>query len=105
GCPHKRGGVGCTYCAITPELGSRDWRCRPDQPVLEEIAYLAELGMTHIRFADEEFLAGDSDVALPFLLQLQHLVHDLPVTFDAAMRVDNIVGTRAAASCEHLLTS
>src|SRR5262249_16684776 len=95
GCPHKKGGVGCTYCAIMPDAGSRDWRPRSEDIVLREISVLAQHGVSHIRFADEEWMADQPDRALAFSEAMYDLRQkllleqiDLP-TFDLAMRVDD----------------
>lgn len=97
GCPHKRGGVGCTYCAIMPDAGSRDWQPRSDSTVMSEIALLAEYRVPHIRFADEEWMADQPDRALSFAYELQQLRKSLASrgiqmpTFDLAMRVDDVM--------------
>jgi radical SAM superfamily enzyme YgiQ (UPF0313 family) len=96
GCPHKRGGVGCTYCAIMPDAGSRDWRSRSEDAVLREVEELASRGVSHIRFADEEWMADQPDRALAFSESLGAVRRRLafegiqPPTFDLAMRVDDV---------------
>lgn len=97
GCPHKRGGVGCTYCAIMPDAGSRDWRPRSDAAIMAELRFLARNGISHIRFADEEWMADQPDRALAFARGLHDLKRDMagegvPIpTFDMAMRVDDVI--------------
>jgi radical SAM superfamily enzyme YgiQ (UPF0313 family) len=97
GCPHKRGGVGCTYCAIMPDAGARDWRPRDHAAILTELSVLARSGISHIRFADEEWMADQPDRALAFSKDLRDLERDLasdgvPMpTFDLAMRVDDVI--------------
>lgn len=97
GCPQKRGGVGCSFCAIMPSAGMRDWRARVPDNVLTEIKLLANLGVKHVRFADEEFMAGQTISALHFAQQLRSLRKELHIngitmpTFDFAVRVDDII--------------
>ena len=96
GCPRKRNGVGCSFCAIVPDINERDWKCRPLERISAELNLLARLGAKHIRFADDEFMAGQTIRALEFAATLKQLRKslraggmDLP-TFDLAMRVDDV---------------
>jgi radical SAM superfamily enzyme YgiQ (UPF0313 family) len=97
GCPHKKSGWGCTYCAIMPDAGSRDWRPRSEDSVLTELSVLAHYGISHIRFADEEWMADQPERALAFSTALHDLRRELrddgiPMpTFDMAMRVDDVI--------------
>ena len=97
GCPHKKGGWGCTYCAIMPDAGSRDWRPRTEDSVLTELSVLARYGICHVRFADEEWMADQPERALSFSHALDELRRKLlgegiPLpTFDMAMRVDDVI--------------
>jgi hypothetical protein len=95
GCPQKRNNVGCTYCAILPEAGSRDWKPRELELVMTDLSALARLGVSHVRFADEEFMANQATRAIEFARALRALRECLaPVelpTFDVAMRVDDVV--------------
>jgi radical SAM superfamily enzyme YgiQ (UPF0313 family) len=97
GCPHKKGGRGCTYCAIMPDAGSRDWRPRTADSVLTELSVLAHYGISHVRFADEEWMADQPERALTFSTALADLRRELlddgiPMpTFDLAMRVDDVI--------------
>jgi radical SAM superfamily enzyme YgiQ (UPF0313 family) len=97
GCPHKKGGWGCTYCAIMPDAGSRDWRPRSEGSVLTELSVLARYGISHVRFADEEWMADQPERALTFSNALYDLRRELlddgiPMpTFDLAMRVDDVI--------------
>lgn len=96
GCPHKRNNIGCTYCAILPDAGSQDWYRLPTSPVLEQITWLAQSGVRHIRFADEEFMADRPDEAIAFAEELEQTVGNLAASgiaapsFDLAMRVDDV---------------
>jgi radical SAM superfamily enzyme YgiQ (UPF0313 family) len=96
GCPQKRNNVGCTYCAILPEAGSRDWRPRPGDLVMTDLAALARHGVPHVRFADEEFMANQPARAVEFAHTFRALRKDLEPsfalpTFDVAMRVDDVI--------------
>lgn len=96
GCPQKRNNVGCTYCAILPEAGSRDWRPRLVDLVMTDLAALARHGVPHVRFADEEFMANQPARAVEFVHALRALRKDLEPafelpTFDVAMRVDDVI--------------
>lgn len=96
GCPQKKSGVGCSFCAIMPNNDSRDWVSRPTQAVLDEVKLLSHIGVPHIRFADEEFMAGQTIQALELakaLKQLREELHGQGVhmpTFDLAVRVDDV---------------
>jgi len=96
GCPQKKNGLGCSFCAIMPNNDSRDWISRPTTSVCDEIGLLAQLGVKHLRFADEEFLAGNTAQALKLARHLKNLKEDLRSaglkipTFDFATRVDDI---------------
>lgn len=96
GCPQKKGGVGCSFCAIMPNNDSQDWWARPSSRVCEEIALMAQLGATHIRFADEEFMAGQTINALKLATEMARLKEALSArglcmpTFDFAIRVDDV---------------
>lgn len=96
GCPQKRNNVGCIYCAILPEAGSRDWRPRPGDLVMTDLAALARHGVQHVRFADEEFMANQPARAMEFAHAFRALRNDLEPsfalpTFDVAMRVDDVI--------------
>jgi radical SAM superfamily enzyme YgiQ (UPF0313 family) len=96
GCPQKRNNVGCTYCAILPEAGSRDWRPRSVDLVMADLAALARHGVPHVRFADEEFMANQPARAVEFAHAVRALREDLEPaiglpTFDVAMRVDDVI--------------
>jgi radical SAM superfamily enzyme YgiQ (UPF0313 family) len=97
GCPQKRGGVGCVYCAILPEAGSRDWSPRPLSVVSEDLSRLASHGIEHVRFADEEFMAHRPAHAVEFSAAVEELAGHLAAvglsvpSFDVAMRVDDVV--------------
>lgn len=96
GCPQKRNNVGCTYCAILPEAGVRDWRPRRVDLVMTDLAALARHGVPHVRFADEEFMANQPARAVEFAHALHGLRKDLEPafelpTFDVAMRVDDVI--------------
>ncbi|HJP90902.1 MAG TPA: radical SAM protein [Pyrinomonadaceae bacterium] len=111
GCPQKRGGVGCSFCAIMPTAGSRDWRSRTETDVLAEIRILARCGVKHLRFADEEFMAGQTTSSLELAQQLLGFNQLLkteeirPPTFDFAIRVDDVVkrGKRESKQSERNL--
>lgn len=96
GCPQKRGGIGCTYCAILPDAGSRDWAPRPLDVVVEDLRQLVGVGVRHLRFADEEFMAHRPAHALEFADAVAGLWRELDAasqplpTFDVAMRVDDV---------------
>ena len=96
GCPQKKSGVGCSFCAIMPNNDSRDWVSRPTEAVLEEIRSLSYYGIKHIRFADEEFMAGQTTQALELSHAFKRLREDLQCagltmpTFDFAIRVDDV---------------
>src|SRR5581483_6083821 len=96
GCPQKRSGVGCSFCAIMPNNDSRDWVSRPTEAVLEEIKFLSHYGVKHIRFADEEFMAGQTIQAMGVSQAFKQLHEDLQSaglsmpTFDFAIRVDDV---------------
>lgn len=96
GCPQKRGGVGCSFCAIMPNNGSRAWVARPTEAVLEELTVLGELGVPHVRFADEEFMAGHTTDAVVLARALLDLKRRLTArgiampSFDFAIRVDDV---------------
>ncbi len=96
GCPQKRNNVGCTYCAILPEAGSRDWTPRSIDLVMTDLGALARHGVAHVRFADEEFMANQPARAVEFANALCLLraslepAFELP-TFDVAMRVDDVI--------------
>ena len=96
GCPQKKNGLGCSFCAIMPNNDSRDWISRPTEAVGDEIGVLAQLGVTHLRFADEEFMAGNTAQAFKLARHLKQLKADLRLaglkmpTYDFATRVDDI---------------
>lgn len=96
GCPQKKGGIGCSFCAIMPNNSSRDWVARPLEAVEDEIKLLSKHNVPHIRFADEEFMAGQTVNALDLakrLLRLKESLFNLNLkmpTFDFAIRVDDV---------------
>jgi radical SAM superfamily enzyme YgiQ (UPF0313 family) len=104
GCPQKRGGVGCMYCAILPDAGSRDWSPRPMDIVARDLREVAEWGVRHLRFADEEFMAHRPAHAIEFCSVVGDVWRELrdagtpPPTFDVAMRVDDVVRTHPGQS-------
>lgn len=98
GCPQKRNSAGCTYCAILPDGGSRDWKPRSLATVVADIVALSDARVRHVRFADEEFMANQPHRSLEFaqlvgakLAVLSSAGADWSMTFDVAMRVDDIV--------------
>ncbi len=96
GCPQKKNGVGCSFCAIMPNNLSRDWISRPLEIVVDEIRVLADLGVRHLRFADEEFMAGQTRWSLDIAERFAALKKEMDAggrvmpTFDFAARVDDI---------------
>ena len=96
GCPQKKNGIGCSFCAIMPSGDSRDWIARPPEALVQELEVLAELGVRHVRFADEEFMAGQTQAALDLalvLVETRRALLDRGVrlpTFDFAIRVDDV---------------
>jgi radical SAM superfamily enzyme YgiQ (UPF0313 family) len=96
GCPQKKNGVGCSFCAIMPNNTSRDWISRPMDVVADEIRLLSRLGVEHLRFADEEFMAGKTIWALEMAEMMANLNTEIEQqglqmpTFDFAARVDDI---------------
>jgi radical SAM superfamily enzyme YgiQ (UPF0313 family) len=106
GCPQKKGGVGCRYCAILPNAGSQDWQERPRGLVLDELATLAAAGVRHVRFADEEFAADQPVRAHDFATELQRLRAEIEregirwPTFDVAIRVDDVARSSPRAEIE-----
>ncbi len=96
GCPQKRNNLGCSFCAILPNNESRDWIPRSVEAVLQEIRVLSRLGVKHIRFADEEFMASRPLWALDLARRFVALRHEIAFaglempTFDFATRVDDV---------------
>lgn len=94
GCPQKRNNVGCTYCAILPDAGSRDWAPRSIETVQADARSLVDHGVRHLRFADEEFMANQPVRAEEFANAIAPVLRRADgwqCTFDVAMRVDDVV--------------
>jgi radical SAM superfamily enzyme YgiQ (UPF0313 family) len=105
GCPWKR----CSFCAIRPNDGSRAWIPLPTHRVLSELELLAESGVRHVRFADEEFMAGQTMHALELAEAMRDLAAALACrgrrmpTFDFAMRVDDVFKRGPRENTPHVL--
>ncbi len=100
GCPKRSKGAGCSFCALLPRSGRSGWQARPTSAVLSEVRHLATLGVPHLRFADEDFLARPPGDALAFAHQMGGLRRELArigirmPTFDICCRADDICSRR-----------
>ncbi len=86
GCIWKADGVGCTFCAIMPNGGSRDIVTRPMEFVYEDITTLTDKGVKHIKFSDEEFLC----MPVKRVVEVIKFLTGKGITFDFATRVNDI---------------
>lgn len=97
GCQQKKNAIGCSFCAIMPNAGSRDWQSREPETVLNEIRELAGHQVRYVRFADEEFMAGQIEAAIRFGRRLNAFRLELEAdglqmpAFEFAIRVDDVV--------------
>ena len=87
GCIWKADGIGCTYCAIVPNGTSRSVVTRPAEDVFADITVLAERGVKHIKFSDEEFLSAP----VKCVIEVVKFLTGKGVTFDFAARVTDII--------------
>jgi radical SAM superfamily enzyme YgiQ (UPF0313 family) len=82
GCHHK-----CTYCSVFAAYDGRAFIV-PEEVVLEDVANLVRLGMTHLTFQDAEFINAKHH-GLRIMRKLHALYPEL--TYDITTRIDHIL--------------
>jgi radical SAM superfamily enzyme YgiQ (UPF0313 family) len=82
GCHHK-----CTYCSVFAAYDGRAFVI-PEEVVLEDVANLVRLGMTHLTFQDAEFINAKHH-GVRIMRKLHALYPDL--TYDITTRIDHIL--------------